>query len=931
MRKPGSMASWLVAGLCVLLLNAMWLVAAPAASIWYVAQIVVHPLLGLVLATATTVWILRRGQPRGRLLAAGLALLGVGLSTGGAVIALGATRPYEWLLDLHVAVSAAGAALVAAHVWRAVGVDPRRRWAVRAGVMAVVAGAALTPVLRAAWDAEWRTAHRIQNPLRPPATMDEEGDGPDSPFFPSSARTNTGGTIPADFFLTSETCGRCHRDIYEQWNSSAHHFSSFNNQWYRKSIEYMQDVVGTRPSKWCAGCHDHAVFFNGRFDRPIREQIDTPEAQAGLGCTSCHSIVHVGGTMGQGDMVVEYPPLHDLAASETPFLRWAHDTVTELAPEPHRRVFLKPFHREDSAEFCSSCHKVHLDVPVNGYRWIRGFNEYDNWQASGVSGQGARSFYYPESPLTCNSCHMPLVPSDDPAADDGYVRSHRFPGANTALPFVNGDAEQLRVVQEFLRDGQISVDVFGIARVEETAPPPQAVESAEPTLSSTFAVGEESARFGARGIVTTPAAEVVAPLDLAPVPVRRGESVRVEVVVRTRKVGHFFPGGTVDAFDVWVEFEAVDDRGRVLLHSGAAADGGSGPVDPGAHFYRSLQLDARGNPINKRNAWMTRSVAYVRLIPPGAADTVHYRLRVPEDAGDRIFLRAKVNYRKFAWWNTQWAFAGVRDPDAAPPAADHDDAVWTFTGDTSDVSGGIKAIPDIPTTVMAEAEASLTVIDAGDPLPDTPPPTDPSLRERWNDYGIGLLLQGDLRGAEAAFRTVMDIDPDYADGPVNVARARLQEGDVETAIPLLEQALELAPGLARAHFFLGTALRALGRYDEALAHLEAARAQYPRDRVVLNQIGRIQFLERRYDEAVAAFEAVLRIDPEDLQAHYNLMLSHQGAGRPEQAARERALYERFKADEAAQAITGPFRRASPEDNNERQSIHEHGPSLRTGE
>ena len=73
----------------------------------------------------------------------------------------------------------------------------------------------------------------------------------------------------------------------------------------------------------------------------------------------------------------------------------------------------------------------------------------------------------------------------------------------------------------------------------------------------------------------------------------------------------------------------------------------------------------------------------------------------------------------------------------------------------------------------------------------------------------------------------------------------------------------------------------------------------------------------------ALFEAVLQIDPEDLQAHYNLMLSHQGAGHPEAVARERTLYERFKADESAQAITGPFRLASPEDNNERQSIHEH--------
>jgi len=32
---------------------------------------------------------------------------------------------------------------------------------------------------------------------------------------------------------------------------------------------------------------------------------------------------------------------------------------------------------------------------------------------------------------------------------------------------------------------------------------------------------------------------------------------------------------------------------------------------------------------------------------------------------------------------------------------------------------------------------------------------------------------------------------------------------------------------------------------------------------------------------------------------------------------------RFKADEASQAITGPYRQLNLEDNNERQSIHEH--------
>ena len=87
---------------------------------------------------------------------------------------------------------------------------------------------------------------------------------------------------------------------------------------------------GTRPSKWCAGCHDHAVFFNGRFDRPIKEQIDTPEAQAGLGCMSCHAIVHVGSTMGNGDFTIEYPPLHELATSKNTYIR-AHRLLPDLS------------------------------------------------------------------------------------------------------------------------------------------------------------------------------------------------------------------------------------------------------------------------------------------------------------------------------------------------------------------------------------------------------------------------------------------------------------------------------------------------------------------------------------------------------------------------------------------------------------------------
>src|SRR5687767_4121323 len=499
-----------------LLINSAYLAASASPTLFYFSNILIHIALGLALAIVylrpwgfsalvtqrfLTAVASAKVSPALRQLT-WLLLMAAAIS-GTALIFLGATTPNLWLLRGHIASSVAGTALLLTTVvWPAARARTAQvQAAVAIGIMVIVLASAIAVVFAYRHEETRRQAYRIVNPDEVPATMNEEGAGPASPFFPSSANTTVNATIPANFFLTSESCARCHREIYDQWNSSAHHFSSFNNQWYRKSIEYMQDVVGTRPSKWCAGCHDHAVFFNGRFDKPIREQIDTPEAQAGLGCTSCHAITRVNSTMGQGDFVVEYPPLHDLATSKNPILNSLHDWLLYLDPKPHRETFLKPFHREQTPEFCASCHKVHLDIPVNDYRWIRGFNDYDNWQASGVSGQGARSFYYPAAPQRCADCHMPLVDSNDPAAKNGKVRSHRFPGANTALPYVNKDPVQLKVVQDFLRDGQISVDVFGIARGGEPAGPvDDSGAAAQVELSSTFAVGEESATFGSSRI-----------------------------------------------------------------------------------------------------------------------------------------------------------------------------------------------------------------------------------------------------------------------------------------------------------------------------------------------------------------------------------------------------------------------------------------------
>jgi tetratricopeptide (TPR) repeat protein len=928
--------------LAVLFVTAVYLFVWPAANVPYFAAVILHLLAGsalLIFLAFALGRILRGGSTTSRI---GWILIAIGGALGAVLIKTG-TRHDEWpLLYAHIAACATGGALLAS-AWAGKHAFLERGRAAGFVRNAMFLAAAALAVSGAWWlrTVPWERAHRIENPAMAPGTMDSEGDGPGGPFFPSSAQTAHGGQIPANYFTESDSCRRCHADIYKEWQGSAHHFSSFNNAWYRKSIEYMQDTVGVAPSKWCAGCHDPALLFSGMFDRPIREVENTPPGQAGLGCMMCHSIAKVKSTMGQGDFELEYPALHRLAASPNPLVRSFHDLLTELNPEPHRRVFLKPFMRTQTAEFCSTCHKVHLDVPVNHYRWVRGFNEYDNWQASGVSGEGARSFYYPAKAQSCADCHMPMTHSEDDGNVAGNVHSHRFVAANSALPYVNDDTTQLNETEKFLADQEVSVDIFAISpeKAAETgrAAGIQATNRANtgvsanplaPTLATTFAVGEEaetSVPANASQESATPVALLTAPLNRTSASVRRGKTYRIDAVVRTRKLGHFFPGGTVDAFDCWVELKAVDDAGRTIFWSGRAEDDGKGPVDPGAHFYRSLQIDGHGNPIDKRNAWATRAVVYVHLIPPGAADTVHYRLQIPANAAGKIHVTARLNYRKFSWWNTQFSFAGARDPKEknAAQSPNFDDAHYVFTGDPAKMPGGAKGIPALPIAVMAEDSVDLNVLSENAAEPEPKIVLNRDDWTRWNDYGIGLFLQGDLTGASGVFDKITKIDPSNPDGWVNLGRVRVQEGNLPAAREVLERALSLNPHLARAHFFYSKMQRQEGRYDEAAEHLREVLAQYPRDRVVHDDLGRIYFLQRRYADAVKEFSATLAIDPEDLEANYNLMLCNTGLGRPDLAGEYQKRYLRFKADEPAQTLTGPYLRAHPEDNVERQPIHEH--------
>lgn len=927
--KQYGLQKWIAILFILLLVNTAYVAAFKFATVFYMGNVLLHLALGAALSLVVAFTIHKRkdllvGAP----VAIGFFFLsfvfGIVLTIKGNIYA------NLWLLVSHIAAGVLGVLALVPLVWRkaseAMRTGSGQGWLEfkKAYAWAIVILFALPAIGISYHKYVPNKNDKIVNPPAP-ISMEGEGGGPKTPFFPASAQTNVGGIIPSNFFMDSATCGECHKKIYQEWKSSSHHFGSFNNQFYRKAIENMQETQGSsQGSKWCAGCHDHAVFFNGRFDKMIKPQIDTAEAQAGLACTSCHAITHVDSTMGNNGFTIEYPALHQMMTSKNPLIKTSVDFMTYLNPEPHRRTFMKPFMTQQSSEYCSTCHKVHLDVPVNNYRWFRGFDDYDNWQASGF-GDGARSFYYPKEKKTCVGCHMPSEDSHELGSVEGKGHSHQFVAANTSVANANQDHDHLAAEQKFLTSGFISVDIFAASPVKDNGKQTNMIRRAAtgPTLSSGIGAGEEVEQSGDTFIREV--GEVAAPLNVAQPKLVPGTTARVDVVVRTRTIGHSFPGGTLDSFDIWLELQATDATGRVIYWNGKADE--RSPVDPGAHMYKAYQLDGEGNEINKRNAYQARSVLYVHAIPPGAADTVHYLLRIPKDAKGPITISAKLNHRKFSWYYTQFAYAGQPKPGQDPKlnTINYNSLEYSFDKSNipANVSGSIKDhVPETPITVLASAKATIDLTNNPTETKWTPV-ADKKDRERWNDYGIGLLLQGDVKGAEYAFTKVTEAEPGYADGWLNVARALIQEGETERAKPFIQKALQVDSSLGRIWYFKSQIEKADGNYDEALKSLAVVTSKYPRDRVVWNQVGRLEFLKRDYKASIEALDKVGAIDPEDLQMHYTAMLAYRGLGNVEAATREQKLFQRFKSEESAQSITAKRRLVSPEDNNERQAIHDH--------
>lgn len=561
-----------------------------------------------------------------------------------------------------------------------------------------------------------------------------------------------------------------------------------------------------------------------------------------------------GGPRGNADYVIGVPEDYPFAYSDNAILKWINALSIKSNPDLHKRAFLKPLHR--TAEFCGTCHKVHLPEELNAYKWLRGQNHYDSFLLSGVSGHGAQSFYYPARAETnCNGCHMRPEPSTDFAADfdatlgEPAIRGHQFPAANTALAALLGWPEQVIDAHRAVLEGALRVDLFAI-------------------------------RAG-----TDIEGEIIAPLRPGVPVLTPGETYVFDVVIRTLSLGHLFTEGTADSNEVWLDV-TVTSGDDVIGRSGARNSDGT--VDPWSHFVNAYVLDRHGNRIDRRNAEDIFTKLYDHQIPPGGAATAHYRVRIPETAVAPVEVAVALRYRKF---DTTYMRA--------------------FQGERFERN-------DLPIITIAEDSLVFPVggAPAGSPSPDMP---EWERWNDYGIGLLAKPERGALRQAENAFRRVAGLGRSEGDlnlARVMIREGRL----IEAAEALRRAATNGAYPWSVAWFGglvdmqngeFDAAIR--GFTDLIDTRFEEARRRgfdFSRDYRVQNALAqalfeRAKLAPTRAEEEKLLFsaahrhEAALAVDPENVAAHYGLAQVHARLGDEESARRHRALHATYRPDDNA--------------------------------
>ncbi len=592
-------------------------------------------------------------------------------------------------------------------------------------------------------------------------------------------------------------------------------------------------------AQWASSAHRFASFNNPYYAASVNGFRDDRGRRASRFCADCHDpwLVADGGI----DRAID-PATVAAQAGITCLVCHSIERLTDgrgnghyglradavpTGGDGHGKRLRPPLTAEP--RFCGGCHKVGLDETVTGERWLRGQDDYDAWYDSSAAGRGAAAVWRAKEPKRCQECHMPLEPAPlgDLAAKNGQIRSHRFLGANAALGHLRGDEDAATRAGEFLR-----------------------------------------------GAVT---------LDLRSLP-GGADGRSVDVVLRNRRVGHRFPGGTNDSNEVWLEVRAFDGAGALLGESGALDDNGA--VDPAAHRVRAQPVDGEGRPLPRRDVQHMRGVAWDTSLSPADPQAVRYRL----PAGTAR-VRARLLYRKFDRAYLAFACAGV--PEG--PARRRCEA------------------PPIVEVAAAEAPVRDGVVVAADDW------------ERLTDWGLALAdgLVDRASDALAPLTRARELAPSRPEPVLGLARVAVALGQTDEAVALLDRLDAQAGGPRPASLWLrATALHHAYRDRAALPAVEQLVKLLPDDRNALGLCARLRNITGDAAGAIAAADRLLAVDAESEEGLLQRLLARRELKLPSDAD-EAAYLRHRRAVEIDLDVRERFERANPALADEATPVHVH--------
>ena len=678
------------------------------------------------------------------------------------------------------------------------------------------------------------------------------------PFLPSQAITESGNFIPASAFLPASYCGSCHKDIHRQWRESAH-ANSFRAPFYLRNVELLNNSKGIEYSRHCEGCHNPIALFSGALT--AGSKVERGFDEDGITCTVCHSIRKVQNTSGTGSYIMGVPAaLVKPDGTPVPGPVSENDILADL--DLHKRAVMRDFYR--TPEFCAVCHKAAVPKALNNYRWLRAFTVYDEWQESSWSKQSLAPFYTKPSAKTCQNCHMmPEAAPNDYAGHDGNVMSHRWLGANTAIPRFYDYPDQLKKTAEFLKD-TVSIDIFAI---------------------------------------NTNDGPLIAPAEKQSFTLTPGETVTVNVVLQNSGIGHALVPEQRDFYESWVEFEAKDATGALLCHSGALDR--EGFLDKKTHTYTNRLISAKGKWLDQHEVWETRLRAYDNTIMPGRSDLVRYRFTLPRDVRGPVTLTARLNYRRFRQGYMNFI---LKERPLYPVVEIASRNLSLNVGNNKGEGRGIDAPEYLRWNNYAIAllgeiqyykasEAFRKVVSLN-----------PKYVDGYTNIAIAIyteLLDHKREGADGLGENGLAAGG-TPDGTGNLLLPRAADTAFEPALQALDQALAIEPGNLRAQYHKGVIYRVLKRFDSAIELLKPVVAAYPRFRQGRQELGYAYYVTGQYALAREQFEALHAINPDDITANNYLAYVYGKLGMKQKAAEQATLFADRKEDVEVEPLAQDF-------------------------